>query len=1217
MPADEPALDPACAPEFDEFGLPPARERASLEEMLLDPMAVVDHLSVAQCAGINNFTFNECQDIWKSCQIGWAEAFGGACEEVNRAMLLPHPDDPRNQLALERRIKWKFVLPALLLRKPPSTDGVKARDLEALVKHRLRLHAEGAFDLLIAEYEADCVRAEALRQRTDNRNGDAKDVARLRRACELLSRGQFGRARKYLQSYGLGDHYDELILEQMKTKHPARKGDIAAMTPEEKEKARKGITRKAFDERLRGLKPDTAPGLDMLRNEHLSSLQLSPNRVASPGARAAVDDYFEYANHVVKVEMPDWFYTAMVSSRLVPARKVHPDDREPGAPDECRPVKIGGCERRFITGAWFDGTLLDAFNEILAPVQNGVAIKGGISITAFGVQAALDANPHWGVIQGDIKNGYNEVMRSKILRSLRESGRFDHILAFSHALLEPEAYVGFGNGINTYNAGFRSCEGVDQGAIESAAFFALAVNSSFQTYNASLGLHGGGAAAIIDDNYGFGLKEHLFPAFAQLTADLAAQGLQLQDRKSSCYIHPEHRDADWDRLRGNIPHGTLAHTTNQPEASSTDAFGLTVCNVPIGTESFVRGYLKHKGKRVRKNFELARQLLDPLRWPHPDIPTRQMLWLLTVACFQFQGDYWLQNVPPYLTGDFARDIDEGIMSLVQTSTGLLIDELSDLGRDRLRLPISYAGCGLREAHHRRHSQFAGAFCQSVPALIDRTDGKGNLLKGRLHLPSIVEMLGANSYSYPISAPHETLLTNNPEGEIAKGLQHAWTQIKQYFHVNAVLGEYDPSTYLVAQSVENAGYFPDGTTVTSQTNKITKELERHRYLRVLTRARSRGSDNYGLWAFRAGKNKTSSIWLRSPPDAFGFIPNALLPTMMATYLGEPDPAIRPYRDFFFGKDGVKVNPFGTNLASAALPGKGWNALHDNLEALFSSILALATIPNTRQAVNFLAGRVGEPYGSRYSRHLMSNPPAQGGAKKALGAIVPDIYSPSHPTGGSIGSDSGARPASAPAFFDVKTYQANRTNYGVDAENQADRRAQRARTSYKAKFGKLDRTFASDAPGFGQEGHRGPFSRTQDGFWRHGVIPLVVGAFGESSTGLMKLVKMWARHAASGDLGAAISPLANTDRKGGAFPIMHQQFLRAIGVMTATGNAALKLNRIHYLRPTQQEAAQAANTNHSKYRSNHFTQRGAHWYQRHAHEGYGGFQQFQNGYDSYVP
>ncbi|EJK46609.1 hypothetical protein THAOC_34715, partial [Thalassiosira oceanica] len=48
-------------------------------------------------------------------------------------------------------------------------------------------------------------------------------------------------------------------------------------------------------------------------------------------------------------------------------------------------------------------------------------------------------------------------------------------------------------------------------------------------------------------------------------------------------------------------------------------------------------------------------------------------------------------------------------------------------------------------------------------------------------------------------------------------------------------------------------------------------------------------------------------------------------------------------------------------------------------------------------------------------------------------------------------------------------------------------------------------------------------------------------------------------ASGDLGATISPLANTDRKGGAFPIMHRQFLRAVGVTAATGNAALKLSR----------------------------------------------------------
>ena len=103
-----------------------------------------------------------------------------------------------------------------------------------------------------------------------------------------------------------------------------------------------------------------------------------------------------------------------------------------------------------------------------------------------------------------------------------------------------------------------------------------------------------------------------------------------------------------------------------------------------------------------------------------------------------------------------------------------------------------------------------------------------------------------------------------------------------------------------------------------------------------------------------------------------------------------------------------------------------------------------------------------------------------------------------------------------------------------------------------------TFTSNA-GFGQECHRGPFSQAQDGFWRQGVI----GAFGESSTGLLKLVKTWAWHAALGDLGAAVLlATGQHGQKGGSIP-MHQQFLRAIGVMTATGIAALKLNRIHYL------------------------------------------------------
>jgi hypothetical protein len=43
-----------------------------------------------------------------------------------------------------------------------------------------------------------------------------------------------------------------------------------------------------------------------------------------PSAATAIDNYLDYANAVVPLQMPDYFYTACVFSQLVPANKVPP-----------------------------------------------------------------------------------------------------------------------------------------------------------------------------------------------------------------------------------------------------------------------------------------------------------------------------------------------------------------------------------------------------------------------------------------------------------------------------------------------------------------------------------------------------------------------------------------------------------------------------------------------------------------------------------------------------------------------------------------------------------------------------------------------------------------------------------------------------------------------------------------------------------------------------
>ena len=105
---------------------------------------------------------------------------------------------------------------------------------------------------------------------------------------------------------------------------------------------------------------------------------------------------------------------------------------------------------------------------------------------------------------------------------------------------------------------------------------------------------------------------------------------------------------------------------------------------------------------------------------------------------------------------------------------------------------------------------------------------------------------------------------------------------------------------------------------------------------------------------------------------------------------------------------------------------------------------------------------------------------------------------------------------------------------------NRRAKEVTQQYRRKFKKLDEKFASNVVGDGNNDIVGPFEASQSRFYRGQVIPLCAGWFGEINEDFDKIIYTLAREAASGENGMTVSPLINTDRKGGAFPIMLQQF-----------------------------------------------------------------------------
>ena len=156
------------------------------------------------------------------------------------------------------------------------------------------------------------------------------------------------------------------------------------------------------------------------------------------------------------------------------------------------------------------------------------------------------------------------------------------------------------------------------------------------------------------------------------------------------------------------------------------------------------------------------------------------------------------------------------------------------------------------------------------------------------------------------------------------------------------------------------------------------------------------------------------------------------------------------------------------------------------------------------------------------------------------------------------------------------------------------------------------FATDVVGDGTNRIMGPFKTAQGCFYRGKVIPLCAGAFREINEDFEKVIKRLAKEAAAGIDGLTISPLINTDRNGGAFRIIHQQFRRAIGCAIVRGHAKLILGRLHYMRAAREESAGVCR---SHQRDNRWapSQRGrSTWFNDHTAEGYAIYEQFRNGH-----
>ena len=127
------------------------------------------------------------------------------------------------------------------------------------------------------------------------------------------------------------------------------------------------------------------------------------------------------------------------------------------------------------------------------------------------------------VVRMDMRNGYNALSRSVMLRRLAETPRLAHWVPFIHALSKHATPLVVGMMMQQLFTGAArgdSADGTQQGFAPSSTAFSVAIHPELKALDAILKPFGGCARAIMDDVYAAGPASVVFAAVQRFADSL-------------------------------------------------------------------------------------------------------------------------------------------------------------------------------------------------------------------------------------------------------------------------------------------------------------------------------------------------------------------------------------------------------------------------------------------------------------------------------------------------------------------------------------------------------------------------------------------------------------------------------------------------------------------------------------------------------------------------
>ena len=175
---------------------------------------------------------------------------------------------------------------------------------------------------------------------------------------------------------------------------------------------------------------------------------------------------------------------------------------------------------------------------------------------------------------------------------------------------------------------------------------------------------------------------------------MSFSGLNLNRHKTKCYIHPTYRNTIYNNARGDITEGFIRTPNGRKE------YGITCCGIPVGTPRFLQKILRQHGERIICTINNMSKKINPTQVVKPEMPRRQCLWQITLRILQHLGNYWVCHLPPDITEKIYKMVDRDVVDITMLTTQIDTNKLSDITKERMRLPVRFKGCGLHSLEDR-------------------------------------------------------------------------------------------------------------------------------------------------------------------------------------------------------------------------------------------------------------------------------------------------------------------------------------------------------------------------------------------------------------------------------------------------------------------------------------------------------------------------------------